>query len=182
MPPWQHRLKGLVITGPGQGHAGGLAGFDMPAQTIVVPVGAPPGSIWRTAALAEVTLGARLLQVEAGERLQLAGLTLEVLSPEPTQPDPGQVGLRVTGPGGRSFCDLADLSPEEQVAAARRLRGTCDALLVPSGGRSAPAPELLAAARPARLIVSDAGGRLARDLPAGDLSRTSEEGDIELPL
>ena len=53
---------------------------------------------------------------------------------------------------------------------------------MPSGGRSAPAPELLAAARPTRLIVSDAGGRLARDLPAGDLARTSEEGDIVLPL
>ena len=125
-------------------------------------------------------------------RLEVAGyhtltartgcLALEVLSPEPTQPDPGQVSLRVTGPGGHSFCDLADLSPDVQVAAARRLTGTCEALLVPSGGRSAPAPELLAAARPTRLIVSDAGGRLARDLPAGDLARTSEEGDIVLPL
>src|SRR5207237_1112721 len=74
LPPWRHRLEGLVITGPGQGHAGGLAGFDVPAQTVLVPVGSPPGSIWRTAALAEVTLGARLLQVEAGERLRLAGL------------------------------------------------------------------------------------------------------------
>ena len=171
-----------MITGPGQGHAGGLAGFDVPAQTVLVPVGSPPGSIWRTAALAEVTLGARLLQVEAGERLRLAGLELEVLSPEPAQPDPGQVGLRVTGPDGHSFCDLADLSPEEQVAASRRLTGTCEALLVPSGGRTAPAPELMAAARPSRLVVSDAGGRLARDLPAGDLTRTSQEGDITLPL
>jgi competence protein ComEC len=182
MPPWRHRLEGLVITGPGQGHAGGLAGFDVPAQTVVVPVGSPPGSTWRTAALAEVALGARLLQVEAGQRLRLAGMTMDVLSPEPTQLDPGQVGLRITGPGGHSFCDLADLSAEEQVAAARRLTGTCEALLVPSGGGSAPAPELLAAAQPTRLIVSDAGGRLARDLPAGDLSRTSQEGDVVLPL
>src|SRR5207253_1272183 len=146
LPPWQHRLEGLVITGPGQGHAGGLAGFDMPAKVVVVPAGSPPGSIWRTAALAQVTLGARLVQAEAGERLRLAGLTLDLLSPEPAQPDPGQLGLRVTGPDGRSFCDLADLSPEEQVAAANRLTGTCEALLVPSGGRSAPAPELMAAA------------------------------------
>jgi competence protein ComEC len=182
LPPWRHRLEGLVITGPGQGHVGGLAGFDMPAQAVAVPAGGPPGSIWRTAALTEVTLGARLLKVQAGERLSLAGLTLDVLSPEPAQPDPGQVGLRVSDPGGHSFCDLADLSPDEQVAAARRLTGTCEALLVPSGGRSAPAPELLAAARPARLIVSDAGGRVARDLPLGNLRRTSQEGDIVLPL
>jgi hypothetical protein len=112
----------------------------------------------------------------------VAGLTLDVLSPERGQPDPGQVGLRVSGPNGHSFCDLADLSVEEQVAAAQRLTGTCEALLLPSGGRSAPAPELLAAAQPARLIVSDAGGPLARDLPAGELSRTSQEGDIVLPL
>jgi hypothetical protein len=148
----------------------------------VVPVGRPPGSIWRTAALTEVTLGARLLQVQAGVRLTLAGLTLDVLSPERAQPDPGQVALRVIGPDGHSFCDLADLTSDEQVAAAQRLTGTCDALLIPSGGRSAPAPEFMTAARPARLIVSDTGGRLARDLPAGDLSRTSQEGDIALSL
>ncbi|MBO0684113.1 MAG: hypothetical protein J2P45_13210, partial [Candidatus Dormibacteraeota bacterium] len=65
---------------------------------------------------------------------------------------------------------------------AYRLTGTCDALLVPSAGQTAPAPELLRAARPARLIVSDAGGRLARDLPQTDLSRTSQEGDITVPL
>ena len=109
-------------------------------------------------------------------------MTLDVLSPEPTQPDPGQVGVRIAGPSGHSFCDLADLSLDEQVAAAERLTGTCDTLLLPSGGRSAPAPELMAAARPGQLIASDAGGRLARDLPAGDLSRTSQEGDIVLPL
>ena len=49
-------------------------------------------------------------------------------------------------------------------------------------GRSAPAPELLRTARPRRLLVSDAGGLLARDLPRGALSRTSEEGTIVVPL
>jgi competence protein ComEC len=181
LPPWRHRLEGLLITGPGLGHVGGLAGFDTPAQVVATPAGAEPGSAWRTAALTEATLGARLLRVEAGDRLDLAGLRLDVLSPEPDQPDPGQLGVRVTGPGGHSFCDLADLAPEEQVAAARRLSGGCDALLLPSGGSSVPAPELLAAARPARTIVSDAGGHLARDLPAG-VSRTSQEGNVTVPL
>ncbi|MBO0686413.1 MAG: ComEC/Rec2 family competence protein, partial [Candidatus Dormibacteraeota bacterium] len=158
LPPWRHGLEGLVITGAGQGHAGGLAGFEMPAQVVVLPNGSQPGTTWRTAALTEKALGARLLQVGAGQRLELAGLRLDILSPEPAQPDPGQVGFRVTGPAGHSFCDVADLAPEEQATVAHRLTGTCDALLVPSAGQTAPAPELLRAARPARLIVSDAGG------------------------
>src|SRR5947199_2763001 len=49
------RSSDLVITGPGQGHAGGLAGFEMPAQTVAVPAGSPPGSIWRTARSEEHT-------------------------------------------------------------------------------------------------------------------------------
>ena len=140
------------------------------------------GSAWRTAALAQAARGARLVAVHAGERLDVAGLRLEVLSPPPRPPEPEQLALRVTGPNRASFCDLADLDPDGQAAAASALRGPCDALLLPAGGRSAPAPELLKAARPQRLLVSDAGGQLARDLPRGVLSRTSQEGTIVVPL
>src|SRR5205807_158359 len=53
LPPWQRRLAGLVITGPGIGHVGGLVGLAYPAATVLVPEGNPAGSVWRTAALAE---------------------------------------------------------------------------------------------------------------------------------
>jgi competence protein ComEC len=184
VPPWRHRLEGLVITGPGLGHVGGLAGLSYPADVVVVPEGNPAGSAWRSAALAQVARGARLEARHAGQRLWMAGLEFEVLSPEPRPPAPEQLSLRVRGPGGRTFCDLADLDPDGQTAAAARLSraGRCDALLLPGGGRSAPSSELMNAARPARLVASDAGGQLARGLPRGILSRTSEEGAIVLPL
>jgi competence protein ComEC len=182
LPPWRRHLAALVITGPGRGHVGGLVGLDYRASAVVLPDGPLGGTEMRTAATAQVDRGARLVVAHAGQELRMGGLDIEVLSPEPGAPDPGQLALRVRGPHGPTFCDLADLPPDDQVLAAGRLRGGCNALLVPSGGASAPAPELMAAARPSRLIVSDGGGRIARDLPTAALSRTSEEGDIVLPL
>lgn len=183
LSPWVRRLDGLVVTGPGIGHVGGLAGFAYPVGMVVVPEGNPPGTAWRSAVLAEAARGARIATAHAGERLLIAGLTFEVLSPEPSPPAPEQLTFRVVGPDGRSFCDLADLDPDGQAAAVTRLRGTCDALLLPGEGRSAPSPVLLAGARPSRLLVSDAaGGQLARGLPRGTTSRTSEEGTIVVPL
>jgi len=120
--------------------------------------------------------------VHAGQTWRLAGLRLDVLGPEPRAAAPGQLALRVSGPGGGSFCDVADLDPDGQALAATHLTGTCDALLLPNGGRSAPAPDFAAAARPRRLIASDTGGQLARGLSRGVLSRTSEEGAIVVPL
>jgi len=182
LPPWQRRLAALVITGAGIGHVGGLVGLAYPAAAVLVPEGNPAGSAWRTAALAEAARGARIRTAHAGQVWRLAGLELDVLGPELDAPEPDQLALRVVGPDGRSFCDLADLDPDGQAQAAARLTGRCDALLLPGGGRSAPAPDLLAAARPSRLIASDAGGQLARDLPRGAVSRTSEEGAIVVPL
>src|SRR5258707_726276 len=37
LPPWQRSLDALVITAPGLGHIGGLAGFDRPASTVILP-------------------------------------------------------------------------------------------------------------------------------------------------
>jgi hypothetical protein len=182
LPPWQRSLEGLVITGPGIGHVGGLAGLAYGARIVLVPEGNPAGSAWRAVTLAEAARGARIATVHAGQSWLLAGLRLDVLSPEPNAPEPGQVALRVVGPKGGSFCDLADLDPDAQAAAAARLTGACDALLVPDGGRSAPAPDLVAAARPARFVVSDPGGQLSRDLPRALLTRTSQEGAIVLSL
>lgn len=182
IPPWNRSLTALVMTGPGISHVGGLAGLGYAAGTVLVPDGEPPGSAWRSVALAEAARGASIRAVHAGETWWLAGLRLDVLSPEPGAPEPGQAALRVSGPGGGSFCDLADLDPDGQSVAAARLTGRCDALLLPHGGRSAPAPDLMAAARPSRLIASDAGGQLARGLPTGLLARTSQEGSIVIPL
>jgi ComEC/Rec2-related protein len=182
LPPWDRNLAALVITGAGIGHVGGLASLDLPAANVLIPAGSLPGSAWRNAALTEEALGGRLITAIAGQRLHVAGLTLEVLSPEPASPDPGQIALRASSPRGGSFCDFADLSPDEQVAAAARLTEQCQSLLLPQGGRTALTPELAAAARPQRLVASDvAGTRLARDLPA-TVVRTSQEGDVSLPL
>jgi hypothetical protein len=182
MPPWQRRLAALVITGPGIGHVGGLVGLPYPADTVVVPEGNPPGSMWRAVSLAESARGAVIRSAHAGQTWRLAGLRLDVLRPEPNPRQPGQLALRISGPDGRSFCDLADLDPDGQAAAAAWLGGRCDVLLLPQGGRSAPSPVLLPIARPGQLVTSDAGGALARNLPRGELSRTSEEGTIVLPL
>ena len=83
--------------------------------------------------------------------------------------------------GGPSFCDLSDLDPEAQLQAAARLNRPCDFLLLADEGRSAPPPELLRAARSRQLLVSGSA-RLSRDLPAGNLRRTSQEGSISVPL
>jgi hypothetical protein len=182
LPPWRHHLEGLIVTGSGAGHVGGLAELDYSAGRVVVPWGGFSGSMARRAVLASVARGASLTSARAGQRLEIAGLSFEVLGPEASAPEPGQLAFRAVGPSGRSFCDLADLDPEAQAIAAGRLRGGCTYLLLPSGGRSSPAPELLAAASPRRLVASDAGGQLARDLPHGAVVRTSQEGDIVLPL
>jgi competence protein ComEC len=182
LPPWRHHLDVLIITGPGLGHVGGLAGLDYSVGRVIVPRGGFSGSASRNAALAAVARGGRLSQAGAGQQLELAGLQFQFLGPEPRAPESGQLGFRAVGPSGKSFCDLADLDPDGQAAAAARLPASCNYLLLPGGGRSSPAPELLAAARPRRFIVSDSGGTLARDLPHGALVRTSQEGSIMLPL
>lgn len=182
LPPWRHHLEGLIVTGSGAGHAGGLAELDHSAGEVVVPEGGYSGSTARRAVLASIARGARLATVHAGQRLEMAGLVIEVLAPEARPPEPGQLALRARGPSGRSFCDLADLDPEAQAIAAGRLGGPCTYLLLPSGGKSALAPEIMAAARPQRLVASDSGGQLARDLAHANVTRTSHEGDIVLPL
>jgi competence protein ComEC len=178
LAPWSGRLAGLAVTGAGLGHVGGLAGFDREVGQVMLPAAALPGSAWRSVALAAAARGARLRLLAAGERFWLAGLEFNVLAPADVS---SGLALQVRRPGGRSFCDLGDLDLEGQAQAASRLRGRCDYLLLPVGGRSALAPELLSAARPGRLIASLGGGRLARELPATVL-RTDQEGSIELPM
>ncbi|MDQ6898875.1 MAG: hypothetical protein M3072_05105, partial [Candidatus Dormibacteraeota bacterium] len=183
LPPWIRALDGLVITGTGAAHVGGLAGFDRSVDTVVLPAGAKGGTAWRGVALAQLARGAQVLQVHAGQRMSLAGFQIDILSPE-VGGDAVQLGLRISAGHGRTFCDMADLDFDSQLAAAARLvrLGGCSELLLPDAGRSAPAPELLKAARAGRLLVSDGGGQLARDLPRFGVYRTSEEGDITVSL
>ena len=184
LPPWQHDLEALVITSPGAAHVGGLVGWDRSVKQVLLPASPLTGSAWRTVALAAVTKGARVVRLTAGEVREVAGLRFEVLAPEPADPGDetgaGYLAFRAVGPA-HSFCDLSDLDPEAQKVASARLRGRCDYLLLPSGGRSSLAPELLARAEPGQLIASTATGRLARDLPSTTL-RTDQEGAIVLPL
>jgi competence protein ComEC len=185
LPPWQSTLDLLAITAPGLGHIGGFAGLDRGAGTVVIPDAQLTGSAWRTAAFEAVARGARVVRLHAGERLEVAGFRLEVVSPELGAPGDqvgaAYLGLRVVAPSGRSFCDLSDLDIDAQTVAAARLSGPCTYLLLPAGGRSLPSPDLVSAMAGAQLIASLASGRLARTLPPTVL-RTDQEGTINLPM
>lgn len=185
LPPWDGRLAALVITSPALAHAGGLAGFDRDVATVVLPGVDMIGSAWRSVVASEAGRGASVQRLVAGRRLSLGGMDVQVLAPEPGAPadQPGAAGLalRFSVPGGRSFCDLGDLDPDGQLLAASHLAGGCDYLLLPDGGRSLPPPELLAAARPAVLLIAGSATP-ARGLPAGSLRRTSQEGSISVPM
>jgi competence protein ComEC len=187
LPPWQRTLDALVITAPGLGHVGGLAGFDRAARQVVIPAVPLTGSAWRTAALEQVTRGARVQSANAGTTLNIAGFELQVLAPERDTPGDvagaGDLGLRVVAPDGKSFCDLSDLDLDGQTIAAARLGGPCSYLLLPSGGKSRLSPDLERAAMSSRtqLVASRGAGRLATGYPP-DVLRTDQEGTISLPL
>ncbi len=185
LPPWQRGLDGLVITAPTQGHVGGLAGFNRPARTVLLPDVSFPGTAWRTTTLEEVALGARVAPLVAGAAVQLAGFRFEVVAPEAGAPGEvvgaADLALRIVAPSGRSFCDLSDLDADAQAIAAARMRGPCTYLLMPSRGQSALAPELEQASGDPQLIVSLASGRLAAGLPA-TVSRTDQEGTITMAM
>jgi competence protein ComEC len=187
LPPWQSGLEALVITAPGLGHVGGLAGFDRTAATVVVPDAPISGSAWRTAALEQVARGAAVRTARAGRQLTIAGWRLELLAPEPGAPaevtGAADIAFRAVAPSGRSFCDFSDLDLDGQLGAAARLHGTCTALLLPNRGASTLAPELERAAtdRTTRLIASRGAGRLAQGFGPAVL-RTDEEGTIAVPL
>jgi hypothetical protein len=186
LPPWDTRLEAIAITAPTLGHVGGFAGFDRPVGTVIIPDAQLTGSAWRTAAFDAVARGATIRRVSAGATIPIAGFVLEAIAPEPGAPGDqvgaAYLGLRVVAPSGRSFCDLSDLDADAQTIAAARLRGPCTYLLLPSGGRSLPSPELERAAGAAvQMIVSRSAGRLARGFPP-TVIRTDQEGTITVSM
>jgi competence protein ComEC len=186
LPFWQRRLDALVVTDPGLGHVAGLAGLPYPADLVITASPGRSGAAQRAAVLRQVALGARSVPVQAGREVSVAGFRLQFLAPEPDdpgdEPGAGALAVRAVSSTGRSFCDLSDLDPQAQAAAARRLAGTCDHLLVPGGGRSSLAPELTRAAGAPSLVASVGSGRLAREIPAARVLRTDQEGSIVLRL
>jgi competence protein ComEC len=185
LPPWEDRLAALVITSPALSHVGGLAGFDHTAAEVILPGTDLAGTGWRSVVAEQAGRGAAIVRLLAGQRLQLAGLTVDVLAPEPEapgdQPGAADLALRFAMPGGMAFCDLSDLDPDAQLLAAARLASRCDYLLLPDGGRSAPDPGLLVKADPKVLLVAGSAPP-ARGLPASNLRRTAQEGSIAVPL
>jgi competence protein ComEC len=187
LPPWQRELDAIAITAPGLGHVGGLAEFALTARVVVIPNPAPLGLAWRSAALEQVTRGAAVHPVGAGQGLDVAGFHVEVLAPEPNVPrdESGavQLAVRVVSANGRSLCDFSDLDLDAQTVLAARLRSPCSYVLLPSGGRSLLSPELqrIAVDRTTQLIASRGPGRLAEGFPP-EVMRTDEEGTITLPL
>jgi competence protein ComEC len=187
LPPWEWKLDAIVITAPSLGHVGGFAGFDRPANMVLVPEAGLTGSAWRTAAFEAVTRGAAIRKVHAGQVITVAGFELQVLSPEVNTPSEvvgaAYLALRAVAPDGRSFCYMSDLDLEGQTLAAARLRGKCTYLLLPSGGRSRLSPDLerRAFTPTTQLMASRGPGRLATGFPPSVL-RTDQEGTITLPL
>ncbi|HYL08745.1 MAG TPA: ComEC/Rec2 family competence protein [Candidatus Udaeobacter sp.] len=187
LPPWERNLDALVITSPGLGHIGGLAGFDRAASTVVIPDAALTGSAWRTVTLDEVARGAIPRKLRGGMWLSVAGFKLQAISPEPgapgDQPGAADLAIRAVAPDGRSFCDLSDLDVDAQTVAATRLQGSCTYVLLPGGGKNALSPDLERAAvdPTTQLIASRSSGRLAAGFPPTVL-RTDQEGTITVPL
>lgn len=180
VPPWQHELAGLIITGGGAAHVQGLTGLTYAAADVFVPATEPAGTAWRTVVQSEVARGSRLHQLEAGMEMELAGLHIDVLAPDRTDLGAGQIALRVRGPA-HTFCDLAGLDPDQQIAAAAHLRGGCDTLLLSDGGM--PGAEVLDRTHAGRYVIS---GPLPRRMPpgigAGTVSATGDQGDVAVPL
>jgi len=173
LPPWSRTLDGLVITSAGLGHVGGLQGAPYRARAIFLPAAGLPGTAWRNAALEQQAQGALLRAASTGLVATAAGFRLEFVDG----------GVRAVALSGRSICVFGDLDLQAQADAANELRGRCDYLVLPGGGKSAPAPELLARAGPRVLIASvAAGARLGRGLPPALLRRTDQEGTVELPM
>jgi competence protein ComEC len=187
LPPWQSRLDAIVITAPSLGHVGGLAGFDRPAGTVFIPDADLTGSTWRTVALEAAARGASIQRLRAGTTTTVAGFQLQVLAPEEGAPGdlPGaaDVGLRVVAPDGTALCDFSDLDLDAQTIAAARVRGPCNYVLLPSGGRSMLSPDLVRVAITAttQMIASRGPGRLAVAFPPNVL-RTDQEGTITLAM
>jgi competence protein ComEC len=188
LPPWQTKLDAVAITAPTLGHVGGFTGFDRPASRLLLPNTQLSGTAWRTAALEATARGAAIVALTAGSTLTVAGFEIEVLAPEPGAPG-DQVGaaylaLRVKSPDGRTFCDFSDLDLDAQTVATTRLKGPCTYLLLPAGGRSQLAPDLVRAAiTPTTQLIASraAAGRLANGFPPNVL-RTDQEGTITLPM
>lgn len=188
LPPWQRNLDALVITAPGLGHVGGLAGFDRAASLVVFPDAELTGRAWRTAALEQLARGASTKKLHAGDFVRVAGFELQALAPERGAPGElsgaADLALRAVAPDGRSFCDLSDLDVDGQTLAASRVPGRCSYVLLPNGGKSTLSADLERSATDGatQFIASrSAGGRLAAGYPASVL-RTDQEGTITLPL
>lgn len=186
LPPWTRRIDAVLVTAPGAGHVGGLATFPFAVDRVYLPRTGPGGDAARGAVLSLATRGARVSSVGAGDRLDVAGLRLDVLAPEARdqsgEAGTGYLAIRISGPDGKSFCAFSDLDPEAQVRAAARLEGPCDAVLLPALGRSLPAPELLRRVGGAEFVISAAAARPPRGLPPAHLRRTDQEGPITFLL
>ena len=185
--PWSRGVEALLLTAPGAAHTGGLDAVGGPSRLLLLPGSHLAGAALGRATAAAVSRGARIDAVRARSRIDIDGFRLDVLAPQPSdpadEPGTGYVAVRaVAAASGRSFCDFSDLDRQAQIDAAARLTGGCDYLLLPAGGRTAPAPELLRRAAPRRVIASVGPGRLARELSNLNVERTNELGSIELPM
>lgn len=188
---WTHPAPGATVLAVGAGQAVLLIG---PSGVVLIDGGPQPATLqsdlgqhlapWDRHLDALVLTSGATGHVDGLERLpySVGAVYAPALSPLPGQPPGGQLALRVVGPS-HAFCDLAELAPSSQALAAAWLRGTCDAVLVPDQGKQVPDSAFLARPRPSLLLVSDAAStRLGAGFPKAGLERTSQEGNLTVPL
>ena len=97
LPPWQSTLDAILITAPGLGHVGGFAGFDRPANTLVLPDAQLTGSAWRTAAFEAAARGAsRVSSSRSSPPSQARPATRSAPPISPCAPSPRTGGVFAT--------------------------------------------------------------------------------------
>ena len=173
------RVPLVVLTHLHADHVGGLdavlAGHAVGA--VAVGPAREPGWAWREVRSKAAAAGVPLVQLDAGQRLDWPGLSMEVLAPEGKEVMPAEgadgteinnasVVMRATTPAGRVLLS-GDMELEAQAHLLNaRADLTAEVLKVPHHGSRYTTPELFAAVRPRIAVVSvGAGNRYGHPSP-----------------
>jgi competence protein ComEC len=197
------RVPLVVLSHLHADHVGGLDAVlaDHAVGAVAVGPAREPGWAWKEVRSKAAAAGVPLVQLDAGQRLEWPGLSMEVLAPsgkevmpadgaDGTEINNSSVVLRATTPAGRILL-TGDVELETQAHLLNaRTDMSAEVLKVPHHGSRYTMPELFAAVRPRIAVVSvGAGNRYGHPSPetlraldhAGTLVlRTDEDGDAAI--